>query len=290
MVISSWYAVGCLKTAGLFLVSSVAMCPSFRFCRCLPHPPSFAYPVRFSYVSAFASAFRPGQSVSPRPRAWDVRASCLFAVCGRSVRFACVACVPCRSLTAFVRYCLVIALDAVVLPVGFPVACLAGVDVIPSGVLAPHRFSCLPVISYPSDVIRLMWLVVMSGGVFSCCLCPLLACRCHPLGAGYNHDTPSAPSGRVGERGRLFGSSRCDGGGWRKKIGGGFSFPSPCLLGCFFLASADYSSVSSDFVVALGGFFEACFAFVVRVELDGDGGLVLVGGGLLACLTVLEKH
>lgn len=28
------------------------------------------------------------------------------------------------------------------------------------------------------------------------------------------------------------GSSRC-GEEWRKKIGGGFSFPSPCLLGCF---------------------------------------------------------
>lgn len=68
-----------------------------------------------------------------------------------------------------------------------------------------------------------------------------------------------------------------------------FCSPSPCLLGCF-LASADYSSVSSDFVVALGGFFEAGFTLVVRVELDGNSGLVLVSGGLLACLTVLEKH
>lgn len=48
--------------------------------------------------------------------------------------------------------------------------------------------------------------------------------------------------------------------------------------------------VSSDFVVALGGLTKAGFALVVRVELDGDSGLVLIGGGLLACLTVLEKH
>lgn len=75
-----------------------------------------------------------------------------------------------------------------------------------------------------------------------------------------------------------------------KKNRGRVFVPVPLLAWLFFLASADYSSVSSDFVVALGGFFEACFAFVVRVELDGDGGLVLVGGGLLACLTVLEKH
>ena len=76
-----------------------------------------------------------------------------------------------------------------------------------------------------------------------------------------------------------------------KKNGGGFSFPVPllCLLvRC--LAAADYSAVSSDFVVALAGFAKAGLAVLVRVELDGDGGLVLVGGGLLACLAVREKH
>lgn len=133
----------------------------------------------------------------PRPRAWDVRASCLFAVCGRSVRFACVACVPCRSLTAFVRSCLVIALAVVVLPVGLPIACLA--------VAMLSRRASSPLIGFracPSSVIRLMWLSVPSCG-FACCPCPLLACRCHPLGGGYNPDTPFAPSGRVVRRGGL---------------------------------------------------------------------------------------
>lgn len=65
--------------------------------------------------------------------------------------------------------------------------------------------------------------------------------------------------------------------------------PIACLF-VRFLAAADYLPVSSDFVVALGGLTKAGFVFVVRVELDGDGGLVLIGGGLLACLAVLEKH
>lgn len=66
--------------------------------------------------------------------------------------------------------------------------------------------------------------------------------------------------------------------------------PVPLLAWLFFLASADYLPVSSDFVVALSGLTKAGFALVVRVELDGDGGLVLIGGGLLACLAGLEKH
>lgn len=65
--------------------------------------------------------------------------------------------------------------------------------------------------------------------------------------------------------------------------------PIACLF-VRFLAAADYLPVSSDFVVALGGLTKAGLVFVVRVELDGDGGLVLIGGGLLACLAVLEKH
>lgn len=76
----------------------------------------------------------------------------------------------------------------------------------------------------------------------------------------------------------------------KKNRGRVFRFPSPCLLACLlFLASADYSAVSSNLVVALGGLFERGFALVVRVELDGDCGLVLIGF-LLACLTGLEKH
>ena len=66
-------------------------------------------------------------------------------------------------------------------------------------------------------------------------------------------------------------------------------FPVPLLARLFFLASADYSTIAPDFVVALGGFFEAGFAFLVRVELDGNSGLVLVGL-LLARFTGLEKH
>lgn len=73
-----------------------------------------------------------------------------------------------------------------------------------------------------------------------------------------------------------------------KKNGGGFSFPVP-LLGCCFLAAADYTPVSANLVVALAGLSKAGLAVLVRVELDGDGALVLVDL-LLACLTVLEKH
>lgn len=65
-------------------------------------------------------------------------------------------------------------------------------------------------------------------------------------------------------------------------------FPRPlaCLL---FLASADYSAVLPDFIIALGGLSKTGFALVVRVELDGDCGLVLIGL-LLACFAGLEKH
>ena len=61
-----------------------------------------------------------------------------------------------------------------------------------------------------------------------------------------------------------------------KKIGGGFfvSRPLACLL--FFLASADYSAVLPDFVVALGCLSETGFALLIRVELDGNSGLVLI--------------
>lgn len=57
-----------LKNGGGRLpVSFVAMWSSFRLCRCLPNPPSFAYLVRFPYVSAFRLGISPRQSVSPRP-------------------------------------------------------------------------------------------------------------------------------------------------------------------------------------------------------------------------------
>ena len=46
-------------------------------------------------------------------------------------------------------------------------------------------------------------------------------------------------------------------------------------------------TVSTDFIVALCGLSKTGLALVVRVELDGDSGLVLMGGGLLACLAVL---
>ena len=64
-------------------------------------------------------------------------------------------------------------------------------------------------------------------------------------------------------------------------------FPVP-LLACF-LASADYSAVLPDFVVASGGLSKTGLAILIRVELDGDGGLILIGL-LLACLAGLEKH
>lgn len=110
--------------------------------------------------------------IVPRPRAWEAWVSCLLAVCGCRVRFACVACVPCRSL-AIARLLLSRHRPCCrCSPCGFPRCLLGGGDVIPAGVLVPHRFSCLPVIRYPSGVIRLMWLVVMSGGGLSCCPLP----------------------------------------------------------------------------------------------------------------------
>lgn len=67
MVISSGYAVGCLKNGGgRLLVSFVGMWPSFRLSRLLVLiPQSFAYLVRFSYVSAFrlGNRFRPAHRV-----------------------------------------------------------------------------------------------------------------------------------------------------------------------------------------------------------------------------------
>ena len=75
-----------------------------------------------------------------------------------------------------------------------------------------------------------------------------------------------------------------------KKTGAGFLFPVPLLAWLlFFLAAANYSAVSSNLVVALAGLAKTGFAFLVHVELDGDGGFVLVAF-LLACLAVLEKH
>lgn len=75
-----------------------------------------------------------------------------------------------------------------------------------------------------------------------------------------------------------------------KKNGGGlFCSPSPCLLGCCFLASANYSAIAPDFVVALGGLSKAGLAVLVRVELDGDSCLVLVGL-LLVRFTALKEH
>ena len=160
------------------------------------------------------------------------------------------------------------------------------------------------VIRHPSDVAdrpvrrRLLLLPPLS----------LLACRCHPLGAGY---APIRLSPRLGVLGSGAGwiCERLSRGdllvflgcrrperfvslrvmGIEKKIGGGFFvFPSPCLLAGF-LASANYSTVLPDFVVALGGLSEAGFALLVRVELNGNCGLVLIGL-LLACLASLEKH
>lgn len=90
------------------------------------------------------------------------------------------------SRSSLVRSCLVIALAVVVLPVGLPRCLLGGGDVIPAGVLIPHRFSCLSprvlrglrlvsclvLVRHSSSVVRLMWLVAPSGGVFSCCSLP----------------------------------------------------------------------------------------------------------------------
>lgn len=75
---------------------------------------------------------------------------------------------------------------------------------------------------------------------------------------------------------------------WQKKRGG-FSFPVPLLARLLFLAAADYAPVSPDFVIALAGLSKAGLAVLVRVELDGDSGFVLIAL-LLACLASLEKH
>ena len=74
-----------------------------------------------------------------------------------------------------------------------------------------------------------------------------------------------------------------------QKARGGFSFPVPLLAWLLFLAAADYAPVSPNLVIALGGLTEAGLAVLVRVELDGNSGLVLVGL-LLARLAALEKH
>lgn len=111
-----------------------------------------------------------------------------------SVRSACVARVSCRSLrSSLVRFASAVApLLFFFSRCAFSRCLLGGGDVIPSGVIAPSRFSCLPplvrgglrfasclracpssVISHPLSVIRLMWLVVPSCGGFHC---PLSAC------------------------------------------------------------------------------------------------------------------
>ena len=75
-----------------------------------------------------------------------------------------------------------------------------------------------------------------------------------------------------------------------KKTGAGCLFPVPLLAWLLlFLASADYSTVSPDFVVALTGLSKAGLAVRIRVELDGDSGLVLIWL-LLVRLAALEKH
>lgn len=73
-----------------------------------------------------------------------------------------------------------------------------------------------------------------------------------------------------------------------KKTGAGL-FPVPLLARLLFLASANYAPVSPDFVIALGGLTEAGLTVLVRVELDGNSGLVLVSL-LLVRLAALEKH
>lgn len=75
---------------------------------------------------------------------------------------------------------------------------------------------------------------------------------------------------------------------WRK-TGAGYLFPVPLLARLLFLALADYAAVSSNLVVALGGLSKAGLAVLVRVELDGDSCLVLVGL-LLVRFTALKEH
>lgn len=74
-----------------------------------------------------------------------------------------------------------------------------------------------------------------------------------------------------------------------KKRGRVVLFPVPLLAWLLFLASANYSAIVPDFVVALGGLSKAGLAVLVRVELDGDSGLVLVGL-LLVRFTALKEH
>ena len=76
---------------------------------------------------------------------------------------------------------------------------------------------------------------------------------------------------------------------WQKKTGAGCLFPVPLLAWLLLLATADYAAVSSNLVVALAGLSKAGLAVCVRVELDGDSGLILVGL-LLARLAALEEH
>ena len=76
---------------------------------------------------------------------------------------------------------------------------------------------------------------------------------------------------------------------------GGFFFarPSFVLLVLFFLAAADYASVSSDFKIAVCGFAEAGFAVRVRIEGHRDCCFVRVGAAVVVLaivLVVLEKH
>lgn len=73
-----------------------------------------------------------------------------------------------------------------------------------------------------------------------------------------------------------------------KKTGAGL-FPVPLLARLLFLASANYAPISTNLVIALGGLTEAGLTVLVRVELDGNSGLVLVSF-LLVRLAALEKH
>ena len=140
-------------------------------------------------------------SLSPSPSC-PLLLACLSHMFPRPPVGGCAGCVPVRRLRVWVRFACVASCSV---PLSrsslvrfassspsllffslrvFPAACLCGGDVIPSGVFAHSRFSCLPVIRHPSDVIRPMWLIASpSGGGFHCPLF-LLACRCYPLCAG----------------------------------------------------------------------------------------------------------
>ena len=155
--------------------------------------------------------------------------------------------------------------------------------------VAGREPACLPISSVPvSRAVCLYSLVI--------CLWPLLSsCGCSSRSAFHRRSVPAClSSSRLAVsrfdciiwRGRAWLS--CGDG---KKKRGGFSFPVPLLawLFFFFLATADYAPVSPDFVIALAGLTKAGLSVLVRVELDGNGGLVLIGL-LLACLAGLEEH